>query len=149
MSGRPARRPSTRSRVQNPEAPCFFSVMTAARSSAGSKATPKLVRSCQTLLAVECLRRGEAACRADALGNIGSGNIGWHNFGRNNAGSHNIGNNNAGNKNIGSWNQGDGNASSPSRFHKVAAPTQPQAGQSYSCSNQCRRKVSHLCTFGG
>ncbi|RMZ57705.1 hypothetical protein APUTEX25_001905 [Auxenochlorella protothecoides] len=47
--------------------------------------------SCQALLGVECLRRGEAACSADAMGNIGTGNIGWHNFGSSNVGSRNIG----------------------------------------------------------
>ncbi|KAL6784572.1 hypothetical protein ACKKBF_B39605 [Auxenochlorella protothecoides x Auxenochlorella symbiontica] len=65
--------------------------------------------SCQALVAVECLRKGQTACKADGQGNIGPGNIGWHNFGSGNIGDKNIGVKNFGNRNIGSQNQGNHN----------------------------------------
>lgn len=46
---------------------------------------------CQILVGLECLPKGQKACTADSLGNIGRSNIGWGNFGVNNVGYKNIG----------------------------------------------------------
>lgn len=50
---------------------------------------------CQVLVGLECLPRGQKACTADSLGNIGRSNIGWENFGVGNVGYKNIGTSNA------------------------------------------------------
>lgn len=47
--------------------------------------------SCQALMAVECLPKGQPACTPDWMGNTGDGNIGWHNFGTANQGDRNLG----------------------------------------------------------
>eukprot|EP00887_Chlorella_sp_A99_P005700 scaffold1.g5700.t1 len=64
---------------------------------------------CRVLTAVECVRQGQAACAADANGNIGPNNVGKQNFGAGNEGNGNVGNNNHGNNNLGSGCHGDSN----------------------------------------
>ncbi|KAL6785079.1 hypothetical protein ACKKBG_A02335 [Auxenochlorella protothecoides x Auxenochlorella symbiontica] len=96
------------SRVQGLRAPYTCSNLVAATCSARSMA----------LVAVEYLRKGQTACKADEQGSIGAGNIGWYNFGSGNIGDKNIGNKNFGNRNIGSRNQGDFNICNDLQGHK-------------------------------
>ncbi|KAL6771046.1 hypothetical protein ACKKBF_B40760 [Auxenochlorella protothecoides x Auxenochlorella symbiontica] len=61
--------------------------MEAVRMSTAELVTP---RSTKVIVAVECLKPGQTACKADSSGNIGSGNRGKRNFGTNNVGDDNI-----------------------------------------------------------
>lgn len=45
----------------------------------------------QAYIAVECVPNGALACRPDAMGNVGLGNVGADNFGRGCVGNNNIG----------------------------------------------------------